>query len=99
MKPKSELSLELYDMLLQKGYEEAFADLVTKNLNTDFTAARMIGYLAHYEFLPQEEVVDEMLAILSDRKRIMEKKELEKANAAWNDFLRYGFESESEEER
>lgn len=98
MKPKSELSLQLYDMLLQKGYDEQFSDLVTKNLNTDFTAARMIGYLAHYDFLPQEEVVDEMLAILSDRKRIMEKKELERANAAWNHFLRYGFQTDEDEE-
>ena len=37
----------------------------------------MLGYLSHYNKLPMEEVVDEMLAILSDRSRIMQKHELE----------------------
>ena len=34
-----------------------------------------------------EEVVDEMLVILSDRKRIVQKKELESSNAKWNEYL------------
>jgi hypothetical protein len=34
-----------------------------------------------------EEVADEMLAILSDRNRIMQKKELENSNAKWNEYL------------
>lgn len=34
-----------------------------------------------------EEVVDEMLAILSDRNRIMQKKELESTNAKLNEYL------------
>ncbi len=88
MKPKSEKSMELYRLLLRRGYPEPFCDEVTKNLNTDFTAQRMIGYLSHYQKLPLEEVVDEMLAILSDRNRIMQKKQLENANAAYNEYLR-----------
>ncbi len=48
MKPKSEKSIELYYILLRRGYPEGFCDEVTKNLNTDFTAQRMIGYLSHY---------------------------------------------------
>ena len=79
MKPRSPQSMQLYKMLLSRGYPEAFCDLVTKNLNTDFTASRMIGYLCHYSDLPPEEIADEMLAILSDRNRIMQKKELERA--------------------
>lgn len=94
MKPKSEKSIELYHMMLKRGYPEPFCDLVTKNLNTDFTAKRMIGYLAYYDYLPPEEIADEMLAILSDRKRIMDKMETEAANARWNEFLMYGFEDE-----
>ena len=43
MKPKSDLSRQLYELMLQRGYEENFCDIVTKNLNTDFTASRMIG--------------------------------------------------------
>ena len=97
MKPKSPMSLELYEILLDKGYSEQFSDLITKNLNTDFTAGRMIGYLSHYTSLPAEEVVDEMLSILSDRNRIMQKKEMEAANARWNEILRDGLGIEDDE--
>ena len=84
---KSEKSKELYEIMLKRGYPAEFCDEITKNLNTDFTARRMIGYLMQYDKLPLEEVVDEMLAILSDRNRIMEKKELEEVNAKWNEMM------------
>ncbi|MGN1191725.1 MAG: hypothetical protein ACI4S0_03550 [Dorea sp.] len=87
MKPKSVKSLELYEMMLRRGYPEEFCDVITKNLNTDFTATKMIGYLSHYKKLPMEEVADEMLSILDDRNRIMQKKEMESTNAAWNEYL------------
>ena len=91
MKPRTEKSMELYHIMLKRGYPEEFCDQVTKNLNTDWTAQRMIGYLSHYKKLPMEEIADEMLAILSDRNRIMQKKHLESANASWNEYLMYGF--------
>lgn len=87
---KSEYSIKLYNELLMRGYPEPFCDEITKNLNTDFTAKRMLGYLSNYSKLPCEEIVDEMLAILSDRNRIMAKKENEAVNAAWNQVLREG---------
>ena len=87
MKPRSELSMKLYNIMLKRGYAEGFCDLITKNLNTDFTAKRMIGYLSYYETISEEEIVDEMLAILSDRNRIMQKKELEANNAKWNEMM------------
>ena len=94
MKEKSILSKQLYELMLQRGYDESFCDIITKNLNTDFTAQRMIGYLYHYEHPPVEEIADEMITILSDRNRIMQKKELEEVNARWNDFLMHGFDEE-----
>lgn len=87
MKEKSEKSMELYRLMLEQGYPEGFADEITKNLNTDFTATRMIGYLYHYTKPSLEVVADEMLAIISDRNRIMEKKELEEVNKKWNEYL------------
>ncbi|MCD7764200.1 MAG: hypothetical protein LUI14_13650 [Lachnospiraceae bacterium] len=87
MKQKSAVSEELYQIMLDKGYSERFCDLITQSLNTDFTARRMIGYLSHYSELPEGEVVDEMLAILSDRERIMQKKQLEHSNAVYNEYL------------
>ena len=87
MKPKSPKSLELYDIMIKRGYPAEFCDQITKNLNTDWTAGRMIGYLSHYKKLPLEEIADEMLAILSDRNRIMQKHEMEEINARWNEYL------------
>ena len=47
----------------------------------------MESYLSHYKKLPLEEIVDEMLAILSDRNRIMQKHDLEEeTNARWNEY-------------
>lgn len=84
---KSPKSLELYKVLMGKGYPEEFAKLVTDNLNTDFTAGRMLGYLRHYDHLPAEDVADEMLAILSDRAAIIQKKEMEATQASWNQMM------------
>lgn len=86
MKERTELSMQLYRILLERGYPEEFCDLITKNLNTDFTAKRMIGYLSHYSNLSEVEIVDEMLAILSDRNAIMRKKEMEHAQAKINEL-------------
>ena len=81
MKPRTEISMQLYNLMMERGYPENLCDLVTRNLNTDYTATRMIGYLSHYSDLPDVEVVDEMLAILSDRNELIKKKESEQAQA------------------
>ena len=94
MKERTALSKQLYQIMLNRGYPENLCDLVTKNLNTDFTASRMIGYLSHYSHLPDVEVVDEMLAILSDRNAIMKKKESEKAQEAVNEIYQFGLDIE-----
>ena len=92
MKPRTEISMQLYNLMMERGYPENLCDLVTRNLNTDYTATRMIGYLSHYSDLPDVEVVDEMLAILSDRNAIIQKKELEHAQATINRIYREGLE-------
>ncbi len=94
MKPRTELSMQLYYMMLDRGYPENLCDLVTRNLNTDYTASRMIGYLSHYSYLPDVEVVDEMLAILSDRNAIMRKKEAEQAQQKINELYQFGLDIE-----
>ena len=90
-KPRTDKSMELFDIMVKKGYPKEFCEQITLNLNTDWTAQRMIGYILHYNKLPLEEVVDEMLAILSDRNQIMQKHEVENTNAKWNEFLNSGF--------
>ena len=94
MKPRTELSMQLYNMMVERGYPENLCELITRNLNTDYTAARMIGYLSHYSNLPDVEVVDEMLAILSDRNAIIKKKESEQAQAKMNELYRFGLDIE-----
>ena len=96
MKQRTVKSMELYEMMLKRGYPEVFCEQITLNLNTDWTAQRMIGYLLHYKKLPMEDVADEMLAILSDRSRIMQKKELEATNARWNELTRDRFPGDEE---
>ena len=94
MKQRTEISMKLYQMMVDRGYNEKLCELVSRNLNTDFTAARMIGYLSHYSHLPEIEVVDEMLAILSDRDAIMRKKEMEQVQQKINELYMYGLDIE-----
>lgn len=86
MKQRTEKSIQLYHILQQRGYPESLCFLISQNLNTDFTAKRMIGYLSYYQTLPEEEIVDEMLAILSDRNAIIKKKEMEHTQAKINEW-------------
>ena len=87
----TEKSHELMAELLKKGYPEEFCKEITyKYMNTDFTAGRMIGYLRKMPTLKIEDCVDEMLAILSDRDRIIEKHRMEEAQAVMNDVYRNG---------
>ena len=84
----SDKSRQLYELMISKGYPEEFAALIAGELHTDFTASRMIGYISRSARLPLEEVADEMLAILSDRDRIIEKHMLEHAQAKINEMYR-----------
>jgi len=53
-------------------------------MNTDYTATRMLGYLYRYTNPKIEDLVDEMLAILSDRAQIIEKKEYSTASFTYH---------------
>ncbi len=87
----SERTNELYRLLLSRGYPKEFCtEIAYKNMNTDYTATRMIGYLYRVTNPRIEDLVDEMLAILSDRDEIMRKKEMEHAQAVLNDIYNNG---------
>ena len=78
---------ELYELLLSKGYPQPFCqEIAYHTLNTDFTATRI--YRVSEPSL--EMVVDEMLAIVSDRDRLIRKKETERAQAVINDVYTNG---------
>lgn len=76
----SERTEELYKLLLSRGYpKELCTEIAYKYMNTDYTATRMLGYLYRITNPRMEDLIDEMLAILSDRDQIIKKKETEHA--------------------
>lgn len=82
---------ELYRALKEKDYPDDFCREIAYNqIRTDYTATRMLGYLYRTSNPRAEDVVDEMLAIFSDRDAVMQKKELEHAQATINQIYRDG---------
>lgn len=82
---------ELYRALKEKDYSDDFCREIAYNqIRTDYTATRMLGYLYRTSNPRAEDVVDEMLAILSDRNAIIQKKELEHAQETINKVYREG---------
>ncbi len=88
-----EESRKLYRMMKAKGFPEDFCREAAGMLNTEWTARRMIGYLAHVKKPSLEDAADEILAILEDRNRIMRKKVAESTNAAINRMIFTDFDS------
>ncbi|MDO4170916.1 MAG: hypothetical protein Q4D45_13625 [Lachnospiraceae bacterium] len=87
----SERTEELYKLLLSRGYpKELCTEIAYKYMNTDYTATRMLGYLYRITNPRMEDLIDEMLAILSDRDQIIKKKEMEHAQAVINELYRNG---------
>ena len=76
--------------------EELFRALQSKGYPDDYTATRMLGYLYRISKPRIEDVVDEMLAILSDRDRLVEKHQVEDAQAKLNEVYHYGLGTEDE---
>lgn len=95
VKMATKRSTELFSALRRLGYPEVFCEEIAyNNLNTDFTANRMLAYLSRAENPTIEELVDEMYAILSDRDRIVEKHLMENAQAKLNEINRNGLETD-----
>ena len=87
----SERSKELYQHLISRGYpKELCSEIAYKHMNTDYTATRMLGYLYRITNPRIEDLIDEMLSILSDRDAIIQNKEYEHAQSVINDVYRNG---------
>ena len=91
IKTGKESQKHMVDTRTDKGYpDELCREIAYKHMNTDYTATRMLGYLYRVTSPRVEDVIDEMLAILSDREAIVRKKELEHAQATINSVYREG---------
>ena len=82
-----EKSRLLYELMLRKGYPEEFSRLICMEMNTEFTAERMMYYVSG-EMKRLEDVADEMVAIMELRDRLINKHITEHANARINDLYR-----------
>ena len=80
MKSKTEI---LYELMLRKGYPDEFTRLICAEMNTDFTAERMISYIGG-EKHRLEDVADEMVAIKDLRDRLINKHISEHAQVSIN---------------
>ena len=84
----SDRAKQLYDLMLRRGYPVEFTRLICLEMNTDFTAERMIKYVSAKEMHKMEDVADEMLGIKSFRDRLVEKHLSVQAQASINEFYR-----------
>ena len=84
MKSKSEM---LFELMLRRGYPEDFSRLICAEMNTDFTAEKMISYISG-ERHRLEDVADEMIAIKDLRDRLVDKHISEHAQASINKLYR-----------
>ena len=90
---------ELVDTIVRMGYPEEFGRAVATNLRTENTMNRMIRYLHRGRPGSAEEIADEMLAIMEDRERWIQKKSAQYYNSRYNEILNYGLEADEPVER
>jgi hypothetical protein len=98
MDERERITEELIKQLVKMGYPAEFGAAIAKNLRTEKTMSRMIRYLRNANPRSAEEIADEMLAIMEDRDRWVQKKEAEYYNAKYNEMLYNGLGVEDEEE-
>lgn len=67
------MSYQVTQRLKQMGFPPEFAEIIGQEMNTDFVARQMLGYLRDAKPTTMEEVADEMLGILEFRQKCVEK--------------------------
>ena len=98
MDERTRIRASLVRKISEMGYPEAFGMAVADNLRTEKMMSRMIGYLRSAKPRSAEEIADEMLAIMDDRARWIQKKEAEYYNRKYNEMLYYGLDVEEDDD-
>ena len=98
MDRREQIYRDLVQTLVRMGYPKEFGVVIADNLRTEKTMSRMIGYLKQASPRSADEIADEMLAIMEDRERWIQKKTAEYYNSKYNELLWYGIGGEAEEE-
>ena len=93
---------EVVEAIADLGYPGEFGAVIAKSLGSVSTMERMAGYLRRMRPTSAEEIADEMLAIIADRDRWVEKKQNEFYNEKYNEWLyseeRWELQAEAEAE-
>ena len=97
MEEREQIRRDLIRTITRMGYPEEFGSAIADNLRTEKTMSRMIGYLHHARPRSAEEIADEMLAIMGDRERWIQKKSAEYYNNKYNELLYTGLGVEEDE--
>ena len=98
MDERTRIYRELVRAIVRMGYPEGLGIATAENLRTKKTMGRMIRYLYHAKPRSAEEIADEMLAIMDDRERWIQKKSAEYYNRKYNELLYYGLEGNDDED-
>ena len=69
------------------GFPEEFGEVLVRELGGPWSLRRMTEYLRSARPTRFEAVADELVVILEERARIVDKMRTEDANAGWNAFL------------
>ncbi len=72
-KKRTAMSYEVSSNLIDMGFPADFARIVGEEMNTDFVAKQMLGYLRDAKPQCMEDVVDEMLGILEFRDKCVKR--------------------------
>ena len=77
----------LVNEICHLGFPEELGNEVARNLGSPKAMERMISYLHYVKPKKAELIVDEMLAICSEIEAWRDKKESQRANAKYNEYM------------
>lgn len=77
----------LIQVITEAGFPEEFGWVIARELGGVWSLSRMTAWIYQARPTTPEQIADELIAILDQRKTIVEKITTEQANAGWNEFL------------
>ncbi len=77
----------LMQLMEDLGFPEEFGEVLVRELGGSWSLRRMTRYLLSARPTRFEPIADELVVILEERSRIVDKLQTEEANVGWNQFL------------
>ena len=84
MNRREKIRAELVGKICRLGHPAEFGEMIADSLGTEKTMERMVSYLEKTGPQSPEQIADEMLAIVADRDRWVEKKKNEYYNQKYS---------------